>query len=127
MAAEAWKRETALPLPAQMLALAGLRVKDKGTGLQYRLASLWPIYEKNRPATELERMGLEAVVRDSSRPYTDIIMKEDRRYFRAIYADKAISPACVDCHNKHPLSPKRNYKYNDVMGGVIISFPLSQN
>lgn len=127
MAAEAWKRETALPLPAQMLALAGLRVKDKGTGLQYRLASLWPIYEKNRPATELERMGLEAVVRDSSRPYTGIIMKEDRRYFRAIYADKAISPACVDCHNKHALSPKRNYKYNDVMGGVIISFPLSQN
>ena len=27
---EAWKRETALPLPAQMIALSGLRVKSGG-------------------------------------------------------------------------------------------------
>lgn len=123
-ATEAWKRETALPLPAQLLALSGLRVKGKRTGLEYRLASLWPIYEKNRPTTEFERTGLEAVAGDPDRPYTGIITKEDGRYFTAIYADKAISPACVECHNKHALSPKRNYKLNNVMGGVIISFPL---
>ncbi len=123
-AEEAWKRETALPLPAQLLALSGLHVKGEGTGLQYRLASLWPIYEKNRPATEFERTGLEAVAGNPNRPYTGIISKEDGRYFTAIYADRAISPTCVECHNKHALSPKRNHKLNNVMGGVIISFPL---
>lgn len=122
--AEAWKKETALPLPAQLLALSGLRVKSEGTGLQYRLASLWPIYEKNRPTTEFERTGLEAVAGDPDRPYTGIVTKENGRYFTAIYADRAISPACVECHNNHALSPKRNYKLNSVMGGVIISFPL---
>lgn len=124
---EAWKRETALPLPAQMLALSGLRVKSKGTGLEYRLISLWPIYEKNRPATWFERTGLEAVAGDPSKPITGVMRKDGRRYFTAIYADTAVSPSCVSCHNAHPLSPKKNYKLNDVLGGVAISFPLFEN
>jgi len=124
---EAWKRETALPLPAQMLALSGLRVKSGGSGLEYRLVSLWPIYEKNRPATLFERTGLEAVTGDPSKPFTGVIWKDGLRYFTAIYADTAVSPSCVSCHNAHPLSPRQNYKLTDVMGGVVISFPLSEN
>ena len=123
-ASETWKKQNSLPLPAQMLTLAGLHVRQKGDGIQYRLASLWPIYEKNRPKSEFERSGLEAVASDPSRPYTGFITKEKKRFFTAIYADKAISKACVDCHNNHPLSPKRDYKLNRVMGGIIISFPV---
>lgn len=123
---EAWKRETALPLPAQMIALSGLRVKSGGTGLEYRLVSLWPIYEKNRPGSLFDRTGLEAVTTDPSKPFTGVINKGDGRYFKAIYADRAVSPSCVNCHNNHPLSPKQNYKLNDVMGGIVISFPLSK-
>ncbi|MCA9473326.1 MAG: DUF3365 domain-containing protein [Nitrospirales bacterium] len=124
-AEESWKKETALPLPAQMLTLSGLHVKGKGMGLEYRLISLWPIYEKNRPATWFERTGLEAIEGDPSKPFTGVIKKDGRRYFTAIYADTAISSSCVNCHNAHPLSPKKNYKLNDVMGGMAISFPLS--
>jgi len=124
---ENWKREVTLPLPAQMMALAGLRVKSKGTGLEHRLISLWPIYEKNRPASEFEIIGLEAVAVDPTKPYTSIIRKDGLHYFQAIYADKAVSLSCLNCHNNHPLSPKQDYKMNDVMGGIVISFPLSQN
>ena len=124
---ENWKRESALPLPAQMIALAGLRVKSKGTGLEHRLISLWPIYEKNRPITEFELLGLEAVGLDPTRPYTGTVMKDGRHYFQAIYADRAVSPSCLNCHNNHPLSPRQDYKINDVMGGIVISFPISQN
>jgi hypothetical protein len=121
---EAWKKERALPLPAQMLALSGLRVKNGGSGLNFRLISLWPIYEKNRHNGWFERTGLEAVVGDPSNPFTGIEKKDGVRYFTAIYPDIAISPSCVNCHNAHPLSTKKNYKINDVMGGVVISFPL---
>ena len=124
---ENWKREVALPLPAQMMALAGLRVKSKGTGLEHRLISLWPIYEKNRPASEFEIIGLEAVAVNPTKPYTSTIRKDGRHYFQAIYADKAVSLSCLNCHNNHPLSPKQDYKMNEVMGGIVISFPLSQN
>ena len=102
-------------------------MKSGGSGLEYRLVSLWPIYEKNRPATLFERTGLEAVTGDPSKPFTKVIQKDGLRYFTAIYADTAVSPSCVSCHNAHPLSPKQNYKLNDVMGGVVISFPLSEN
>ncbi len=124
---EAWKRETALPLPAQMLALSGLRVKSGGSGLEYRLISLWPIYEKNRSTTWFEQTGLEVVTANPSKPFTGVNQKDGHRYFTAIFADTAVSPSCVSCHNAHPLSPKKNYKLNDVMGGVVISFPLSDN
>ena len=126
IAAEAWKRRNALPLPAQMLLLAGLHVEERGTGLKYRLASLWPIYEKNGPTTDFERTGLKVVAEDPSEPYTGIIKRGDKRYFKAIYADRAVSKACVICHNGHILSSKRDRKLGDVMGGIIISFPLPQ-
>lgn len=124
---EAWKSERALPLPAQMLALSGLRVKSGGSGLEYRLTSLWPIYEKNRSSSWLEQTGLEVVTANPGKPFTGVVEKDGRQYFMAIYADTAVSPSCVSCHNAHPLSPKKDYKLNDVMGGLVISFPLSEN
>ncbi len=124
MATEGWKRRNGLPLPAQMLLLSGLKVEEEGSGLKYRLASLWPIYEKNGPTTEFERTGLQVVAEDPSETYAGIIKRGDQRYFKAIYADRAVSKACVSCHNGHLLSSRRDYKLGDVMGGVIISFPL---
>ena len=125
IASEAWESRNALPLPAQMLLLSGSAVKEKGIGLEYRLASLLPIYQKNGPATDFEATGLRAVEHDPSQPYTGYITKEEQTYFQAIYADRAISKACVNCHNTHLLSPKRDRKLGDVMGGIIISFPVN--
>ena len=124
LSSERWEAMNALPLPAQMLLLSGMRVLEKDIGLRYRLASLWPIYEKNGPKTDFEKKGLEAVANNPSQPYRGIIKKEDQKYFVAIYADLAVSKACVNCHNTHILSPKRDQKIDDVMGGLIISFPV---
>ena len=38
--------------------------------------------------------------------------------------DGAVSAACVTCHNGHPLSPKQDFKLNDVIGGIAITIPL---
>lgn len=124
LSSERWETMNALPLPAQMLLLSGLRVQQKGVGLSYRLASLWPIYAKNGPKSDFEKRGLEAVSNDASQPHTGIILKGDTKYFVAVYADRAVSKACVNCHNTHILSPKRDQKIGDVMGGLIISFPI---
>jgi hypothetical protein len=125
VASEAWESRNALPLPAQMLLLSGTRVQEKGTGLEFRLASLLPIYQKNGPASEFEKLGLEAVEREPSQPYSGYVRRGDKLHFMAIYADKAVSKACVNCHNTHLLSPKRNRKLGDIMGGIIISFPVN--
>lgn len=124
LASQDWDQSNQLPLPAQMLQLAGLEVAEKGSGLKYRLASLWPVEEANMPATDFERTGLQAVSDDPSAVYTGTIRRAESPHYKAIYADRAVSQACVTCHNEHPLSPRRNYKLNDVMGGIIIQFPL---
>ncbi|MDH3504587.1 MAG: DUF3365 domain-containing protein [Nitrospirota bacterium] len=124
IAAEAWKQRKALPLPAQMLLMGGKAVAMSGSGLRYRLASLWPIYEENGPSNVFEEAGLKVVSEDPDEVYSGIIKRGDQRFFKAIYADRAVSKACVECHNGHLLSSKRDFKLGDVMGGIIISFPL---
>jgi hypothetical protein len=47
-----------------------------------------------------------------------------RSYFTAIYADRATLPSCVECHNRHPASPRRDFKADEVMGALIIRLPL---
>lgn len=124
VAAEEWKARGTLPLPAQMLQMTGQEIQGLGLGLRIRLASLWPIYEKNGPADQFERAGLEAVAKNSRKPYTGIIAENGRHVFKAIFADRAVTKACVACHNSHDYSPKHDYKLYDVMGGIIISFPV---
>ncbi len=46
------------------------------------------------------------------------------RYFTAVYADRAISAACVRCHNQHRESPRTDFKLGDVMGGVVLRIPM---
>jgi len=127
VAVEEWKARGTLPLPAQMLQMAGQEIQGLGLGLRIRLASLGPIYKKNGPADQFERAGLEAVAKNPRKPYTGMITEGDKHFFKAIFADRAVSITCVACHNSHELSTKRDYKLYDVMGGIIISFPVQNN
>ena len=47
-----------------------------------------------------------------------------QRYFTAVYADEAISPAYISCHNKQKDSPRDDFELGDVMGGVVIRIPI---
>lgn len=125
-AEEHWKQQKALPLPAQMILDGGRLVSEKGLGMKYRLASLTPIYVWNAPATDFERKGLEAVGRNPDKPFTGFVRAGRDRFFQAIYADRAVSQTCVQCHNAHANSPKKDYQLNDVMGGIIITIPIKE-
>ena len=126
VASENWEQRNTLPLPAQFVAKAARLVAEKRPGLGYRLLSFWPIRERNRPAKGFEQTGLEAVLMKPDRPFTEIVERGGKLYFLAMYADRAISQACIGCHNVHPTSPKRDFKINDVMGGMFITIPMEQ-
>ena len=123
-ASEHWEQENALMLPAQFLHLSSKLAAEGGSGVRYRLISLWPIYRRNAPATEVERNALESLRKNPDQPVTGIVTSGRKQFFQAIYPDLAISPACINCHNGHRLSPKRDFKLNDVMGGIAITIPL---
>lgn len=123
---ENWRSESALPLPAQFFQESSKLASITGVQVQYRLISLNPINKQSGPATEFEEKGLEAVMAEPARPYKGFVTEGGERRFQALYADHAVSPICVTCHNAHPRSPKRDYKLNDVLGGVLISIPAPE-
>ena len=123
-ASEHWELENTLMLPAQFLQHSGKLAAESGSGVRFRLIGLWPIYRRNAPASDLERNALESLRKNPDLPVTGIVNSGQKQYFQAIYPDLAVSQACVDCHNGHLLSPKRDFKLNDVMGGIAITIPL---
>lgn len=123
---EHWRDERGVPLPAQFLMETGRLVALKDLNFSFRLASLTPVYVWNGPNSDLERQGLAAVQQNPDHPYYGFVTKSGTRYFQAIYADRAVSIACVECHNNHPNSPRRDFKLNDVMGGIVITFPVGE-
>ena len=64
--------------------------------------------------------AMDAITKNPDQPYTGEETLGKDRYFTAVYADRAISDACVGCHNKHEESPRHDFKLNDVLGGIVI-------
>lgn len=122
-ASEDWVKEKTLPLPVQFLREASRSLHVRDVPIRYRLISPWPINAANAAASDQERKMLDQVVK-----YGEVVEGEttanNRVYFQAIYPDRAVSRACVSCHNAHTDSPKRDFKLNDVMGGLVIEVPL---
>ncbi len=125
-ASEKWKEDNALPLPAQFLLLSSKNINDKGMGLKIRLISLHPINKANSPVSDLEKLGLHGLVSNPEEPFTWVVQTGGRWSFQAIYPDLAVTEACVNCHNNHPESPKKDFKVGDVLGGLVINIPLRQ-
>ncbi len=119
-ASEQWKQDKLLPLPAQMFRMGAERTRKRSQRLSYALLSLWPINKQNGPRTEAEKQGLQAII---DRPGQPFYKEEDlagARYLTAVYPDKAVSQACVSCHNGHAESPRKDFKMGQVMGGIVV-------
>ena len=123
---ENWRTTHALPLPVQLIRETSEIAELTGPNVRYRLISQWPINKANAPGTEFERRGLKEVQARPNRPYSSSTPAagSPEQLFEAVYADSAVTAACVECHNAHPSSPKKDFKVGDVMGGLVISFPL---
>jgi hypothetical protein len=124
VASENWEQKNTLLLPAQFLMESGRVVARKGIGIRYRLISLWPINKQNIASSEFEKAGLGTILTHPTKPHTGFVNEGGARYFQAVYPDLAVTQACIGCHNAHPDSPKRDFKINDVMGGMVISIPV---
>jgi len=124
-ATEHWQDEKTLPLPAQMFRMGAETVSEQNKGFTYSLLSLWPVNKQNVPRTEVEKAGLQYVVDNPGKNYYGQEDLGGKKYFTAVYADTAVAPACVTCHNNHTDTPKDDFKLGDVMGGVVIRVAMN--
>jgi hypothetical protein len=122
-ASEHFEDDKALPLPAQMFRMGAETVQKGGHGINYALLSSWPINKQNSPVTDFEKKALVEVETTGKNVYGEETLA-GKRYFTAVYPDKAISESCVTCHNDNADSPRSDFKLDDVMGGVVIRVAL---
>lgn len=126
-ASEQWKSEHAkLPLPAQMFRMGAEMVTEEDVGFTYALLSKWPINKQNKPKTEMEKKGLDAIDENGGKkPFYGTEELGGKKYFTAVYADVGVAAACIDCHNEHKDTPRTDFKLGDVMGGVVLRIPVN--
>ncbi len=123
-ATEKYQDEKALPLPAMMLRMGAEHAKKIDSSFSYGLLSLWPINKQNGAKTDVEKAGLQYVVDNAGKNFYKEEMLGDKKYYTAVYADKGVVEACVNCHNEHKDSPKKDFKVGDTMGAVVIRVPV---
>ena len=123
-ASEHWQDDQALPLPAQMFRMGAEMVTEKNVGFTYSLLSLWPVNKQNKAKTKLEQEGLKFVADHPEKNFYAEEKLGNTMYYTAVYPDKAVAPACIECHNNHKDTPRKDFKLGDVMGGVVIRIPV---
>lgn len=123
-ASEHFEDDKALVLPAQMFRFGAEMVGEQTDDFSYSLLSEWPINKQNAPRTEVEKVGLAYIAENKGENYYATEELGGKTYFTAVYADTAVAPACVTCHNDHKDTPRSDFKIGDVMGGVVIRVPL---
>lgn len=123
-ASEHFEDDKALVLPAQMFRFGAEMVGESTDDFSYSLLSEWPINPQNAPRTPVEKEGLAYIAANKGENFYATEELGGTKYFTAVYADTAVAPACVTCHNDHKDTPRSDFKIGDVMGGVVIRVPM---
>lgn len=125
-ATESWQQADGIPLPAQMFRL-GSEIASEGSDFTYNLISPWYINDNHAPKGDFEQTAMDEVIKtgEAYKAEQDV---GGKKYYSALYPDKAVAEACVTCHNTHPIHkeryPDKVFEMDEVMGGVIINIPL---
>jgi hypothetical protein len=107
------------PLPALFLREAATAVQKTRIPLGLFLGSDFPLAQSNlfsgAQAEHFKRM------RVTGEP--EFFHAADIGRYTAMFADLAVAPGCVSCHNEHPQTPKNDWKLKDIMGATTWSYP----
>ncbi len=119
-------REGAAPLPATLSMILGNRIGALEEGGESRLYSPYPFPWRGQDGGLTDvfaREAWEALNRNPEEPFYRFETLGDREVLRYATAD-LMRPACIDCHNTHPDTPKADWAVGDVRGVLEVITPL---
>jgi len=119
-------KEAAIPLPATLSMLLGNRIGEQSSGVQTSLYSRYPFPWRVKTGGLQDDFARDAWVALNERPdepFHRIEVVDGRQSLRYAIADR-MRPACVNCHNTHPDTPKRDWTAGDVRGVLEVAYPI---
>ncbi|MDH5570550.1 MAG: DUF3365 domain-containing protein, partial [Gammaproteobacteria bacterium] len=119
-------RKGTIPLPVTLSMMLGKRIGEDGTGAAFKLYSPYPFpWQSNRSNDIFSKTAWKQLLLAPSKPYYLFTKKGNTPVLRYAIAD-IMHAGCIDCHNQHPDSPKKDWKTGDIRGVLEITIPLDR-
>ena len=118
-------RPDTIPLPATMIHELSEALSKGSSGTTLKLYSAYPF--PNRAAASWTRSAKTRSPPSSKDPDGVFVRSEElggKSVVRVAVADRMAADACVNCHNTHPDSPKKDWKLKDVRGALEVVVPI---
>ena len=116
-----------IPIPATFLIELGKEISAENRGMEVRLFSDYPFPNRKDggPHDKFEQEALQNLKQAPQSTFFRIESSQGNRTFRFAQAD-VMQTSCVECHNAHPDSPRKDWRVGDVRGVLAITIPLNQ-
>jgi len=107
----------AIPIPATLSLELGRVIADKQSNVSYRFVSDLPFRGRApHPLDAFERDALNALRADPGQPPIVMATTSGMTSRVRLISPVTMTASCVQCHNTHPDSPKRDWKIGQVRG-----------
>jgi PAS domain S-box-containing protein len=116
----------AIPLPATFSILLGEKLGNENGHGHARIYSPYPFPWRQKTGglrDDFERAAWESLNRKPDSPFYKIAKRDAKPVLRYAIAD-VMKADCVQCHNAHPQSPRRDWKVGDVRGVLEVKVPI---
>ena len=122
------QRTGAIPLPATLVHELNAIV-NQHDGSSLRLFSDYPFpFRKDGGAQDaFEREALQFLRANPTETFSRLDQYKGQPALRYAMADVMSAQGCVDCHNSHALSPKRDWRIGDVRGVLEVVVPVQRS
>jgi len=121
--------EGGIPIPATLSIEFGKLISTRNDAVKYRFVSDLPF--KGRESHNLDAWEVAALASLRADPKTPVVKVAGSIFDRDIRLAGPVmmAQACVNCHNTHPDSPKKDWKVGDVRGiqEITIHQPIAAN
>jgi HAMP domain-containing protein len=121
------EKPAAIPLPATMVhELNKLLSEQDEYTIRLYSQHPFPFRKDGGPRDAFEHEAIRALQTDPEKPFWRLEELNGVPTLRYAVADRMIAEACINCHNAHPDSPRKDWKLGDVRGALELMIPVGQ-
>ena len=112
-----------IPLPATFVQEVSSTINKQGV-YSYDLLSKWNINKEKNLRSDFEKDAFDFLYQKEGKVFSRFMEHNGIFTLRYATADVANAAGCVNCHNAHEDSPKKDFVLGEVMGILVVNIPI---